>query len=703
MATEQQIVEAIRLAVSSTVSALLRESPECLKSKGDVEQVVKRTDVFKGENFQDWKFKLEMTVQSANLKAYSYMQTCEQLDDELDADHDIPEESKDFNTKLYYILTQRTSGESFDLVRNVSDLNGGEAWRRLCKRFGGRTTGKRVHLTRKCVNPPRVKKLSEAMSMVEKWESNMRRLTTDYKETMSDGLKAGILLEMMPSAVTEIMTQRIKEGDSYATVKESLLRYIETKEDFGGTAPMDLDRLEFHDHYDEDNDDNEEVNVIGKGGGKGSQFGKGGGGSGNFNGNCNRCGVWGHRAAKCPNKETCYHCGQPGHRLAQCPAKDAEMKGGGGKGFNKGGWQKGHFGEKGAWKGGGWKGKDGPGKGGKGYTGKGYPTWSVYDQEDGGEQDPWSLSLFGLNADYTEPIKVPYPRHALAQQQQQQHYQQQQRAQQQHAQQQRTQQQQQFQIPLMNRYSLLGCLTADTGEDEQSFIDQGCHEEHYTRKERTHGGDTSQHRRDRPRVRKEQVEKSHVQQQFATEPVICARTRTASSAPYLHEECEEIPDEVMALFDPDVQLHYVPRGPTWRKVETVMDSGAAESVAPVELAPWVKLEASEGSRRGQTYLAAGGEKLPNLGEKKLEVFTSEGRPATATFQCADVTRALSSVSKICDRGNRVVFDVDGGFIVDKSSGARTNFRRENNVYVLDMFMLEPEDAVKRADFARQSA
>ena len=54
-----------------------------------------------------------------------------------------------------------------------------------------------------------------------------------------------------------------------------------------------------------------------------------------------------------------------------------------------------------------------------------------------------------------------------------------------------------------------------------------------------------------------------------------------------------------------------------------MDSGAAESVAPPSVAPRVKIEESDGSRRGQTYLSASGDRLPNLGEKKLDVTTSD--------------------------------------------------------------------------------
>jgi len=117
----------------------------------------------------------------------------------------------------------------------------------------------------------------------------------DYKETMSDGLQAGILLEMMPSAVTEVMTQRIKEEDDYSTVKDCLLRYIETKEDFGGVTPMDVDRLEIEEGHDHEHGG--EVNAMGKGGAKGGYNAKGGG---QFPGVCNRCGEWGTRRCSAP-------------------------------------------------------------------------------------------------------------------------------------------------------------------------------------------------------------------------------------------------------------------------------------------------------------------------------------------------------------------------------------------------------------------
>ena len=128
--------------------------------------------------------------------------------------------------------------------------------------------------------------------------------------------------------------------------------------------------------------------------------------------------------------------------------------------------------------------------------------------------------------------------------------------------------------------------------------------------------------------------------------------------------------------------------PEWVSIEVVMDSGAAESVAPADMAPWVPIQESAGSRAGKKYLSASGEVLKNLGEKKVEVYTNEGMPANATFQVADVTRPLCSIARVCDQGNVVVFTSSGGYI-ENVHGTKTHFERSNNVYTLQFHAYDP--------------
>ena len=130
-------------------------------------------------------------------------------------------------------------------------------------------------------------------------------------------------------------------------------------------------------------------------------------------------------------------------------------------------------------------------------------------------------------------------------------------------------------------------------------------------------------------------------------------------------------------------------------------SGAAESVAPVALAPWVSVKESAGSRAGRKYVSASGEVLNNLGEKNIEVVTNEGLPATTTFQIADVTRPLCSIARVCDKGNQVVFTAEGGY-VENAQGNRSYFERKNNIYTMSLHAYDPGCEDTTADFTRRS-
>ena len=86
-----------------------------------------------------------------------------------------------------------------------------------------------------------------------------------------------------------------------------------------------------------------------------------------------------------------------------------------------------------------------------------------------------------------------------------------------------------------------------------------------------------------------------------------------------------------------------------------------------------------------------------MGEKKIDIVTEGGRQAVATYQIADVTRPLCAVSKMCDKGNTVIFEKNGGVSI-AADGSRTTFRREANVYMLGMCMRTPSSS----SFTRRS-
>ena len=77
-------------------------------------------------------------------------------------------------------------------------------------------------------------------------------------------------------------------------------------------------------------------------------------------------------------------------------------------------------------------------------------------------------------------------------------------------------------------------------------------------------------------------------------------------------------------------------------------------MAPPTLGRGYEIKESEGSRRGQSYLTADGNRLENKGQKRIPAQTTEGNRFNLNFQIAGVTRPLMSVGKVCDAGNSVL-------------------------------------------------
>ena len=113
---------------------------------------------------------------------------------------------------------------------------------------------------------------------------------------------------------------------------------------------------------------------------------------------------------------------------------------------------------------------------------------------------------------------------------------------------------------------------------------------------------------------------------------------------------------------------------------------------------WVKhfpVTASAGSKAGIHYVAAGGAMIPNQGEQRVEFMTGDGHATGMTFQVGPVTRPLGSVKKICAKGNRVVFDDDGSYILNKKSNEKIHISEESGVYVLDGWILPGSSFTRR--------
>ena len=100
----------------------------------------------------------------------------------------------------------------------------------------------------------------------------------------------------------------------------------------------------------------------------------------------------------------------------------------------------------------------------------------------------------------------------------------------------------------------------------------------------------------------------------------------------------------------------------------LVDSGAGASVADGEKEfPEYERAESAGSKQGQMFLGPGSEKIPNRGQKKVNLVTTSGVRSKITFQDSPVRRPILAVSDSTKAGNLVAFDQDESVIIPRDS------------------------------------
>ena len=149
---------------------------------------------------------------------------------------------------------------------------------------------------------------------------------------------------------------------------------------------------------------------------------------------------------------------------------------------------------------------------------------------------------------------------------------------------------------------------------------------------------------------------------------------------------------------------------THEAIDVTVDSGAGAPVCSPKHFPESKVVDSPGSLAGQVFSGAGGEKIPNQGQLRAATILENGSEGHFTFQAADVRKPLLAVSSVNDKGNLVLFDPEGSFILPAHNKAliaklrqlvrqmtgKVDLHRKNGVYNMKAWRRKP-------GFSRQGA
>ena len=585
-------------------------------------------------------------------------------DVQLEFNFDDPEELNSVGIELYEILALLVQGDALTLLRNDAERNGLKSWHKLTKKYNPRNPGRGLIALIQVVTPGRAKNYNELPNMIEKWEGLVTQMERDYNETMSDKMRAAILTGMCPHDLQEMVFQQMGETTEYKGVKERITSIIANRQATQQPKPMVIGELDdsywkqgywcqeqegkTEEEAGEEREGEESLNYYGKGKG-GYEKGKGKGKSGD--------------KGKGKGKQ-CYNCGQEGHFARDGKCGLANKGKGNNKGWNSGWGQKGGGYEAGK----GWNNSYGKG------VGKSWGTGNQYHHSNSHYQNnlanSGALNLCSIDEEPERWTTVTRRRWGATKHE--------------------------FRKPVFYDSEP---RHQGNGDHQHNGVLQHCGEhqhngEHQCRGEHQHNGEPHHkiERRHYNMLRDNRFRELLERENDNYDDLEEANEENGEEqidTPFRGTRPSEGHAPINVLYEEE-EVNELNQGALeWTRFEVVMDSGAAAPVAPKTMASWIPIVPSEGSKRGQHYIAANGERIPNLGERTLDLVTDEGSAAVAKFNVAEVNRPLCSITAVCDKGNEVVFRRDGGTIYNETTGQTTNFSRSGNVYTMGMWMLKP--------------
>ena len=209
VAAESGLADAVRALNNLATAQVRKYTPSLIDVKG-----LGRPKEFTGreEDFQQWSKKMEaffagVIKESEMMLEWAAEQETEIMTTAMDLEFLPKDTNEDRGVQnLEFVLQQMhtalmalTSYEADDIVAN-SRTNSLEAWRRLQKRYGPTTGGRKRNLLRTITSPGRCSPL-ELQAAIERWESYVSRYEKKMKDKLDDEINLAGLESLVPEEV----------------------------------------------------------------------------------------------------------------------------------------------------------------------------------------------------------------------------------------------------------------------------------------------------------------------------------------------------------------------------------------------------------------------------------------------------------------------------------------------------------------------
>ena len=331
----------------------------------DIHKSYSRVEKFDGENWKEWHHQFSVATNAYNAKHGALIDVVEKkdLDEvttsslELELTQGESNWMQGTQAELFSVLALLTKGEANQIVRSCEDMNGYTAWKKLYDRYNPKTPASLTAAWREVIRPKKLRDIREASKAIDAWESKVVVLKKEHGEEPTTGLKASLLLEMLPDSLQMTVAQGLSSKKlDYDSLKSKIRLMASVQTDYSTPKPMDIGEMnDWHNRDWEEENWDYGVDAVGaqKGKGRGPMFGScwtcGGA---HFSRDCPKGGAKGLKGKgksdatgkgkgkgqlPAPMYGSCWNCGGA-HFSRDCPKSEAGTAGGkaGGKSKGKG-------------------------------------------------------------------------------------------------------------------------------------------------------------------------------------------------------------------------------------------------------------------------------------------------------------------------------------------------------------------------------
>ena len=136
----------------------------------------------------------------------------------------ITTEAKDDN--FYLTMTDeevnKLSGELYNILSPYCTV----AWQRLYTKFSQKTMAHAFRLTN-VVSPDAVREFQEVEEATSSWENKVKKLESEYGESLSYTMKTAVVTGMMPASIQDFVHTNVDDTTRHQAVVDNLRSWVE--------------------------------------------------------------------------------------------------------------------------------------------------------------------------------------------------------------------------------------------------------------------------------------------------------------------------------------------------------------------------------------------------------------------------------------------------------------------------------------------